>query len=240
MLPLPLELKAKYPALPNEDIYAAMEIATIRAVSQIYGRPAGASINPAEGFRVILFKNDGITDVDISKLKKRSKRRLLDEWEIELTRRQAIREAASISSLQGSVVSGRIERITQNGLEVLIEVLDVIRPIIIHAECPLPHQAPHERHLYRSGETRQFFVASCLPVSNGKDSKVRVVVSRVAREFPSRMLSKLTGITGIKCSKRVPGGYCKIITPSLIPKAAINTVGKELREHIDVICLQKR
>jgi hypothetical protein len=235
VLLLPHELIEKYPALPQDVIYAAMEIATIRAVTQIYRRPAGATINPEEGIHVFLFKNEGIESVDISKLRKRSKRRLLDEIEIELMRQQAIREATSIKSLRGSIVTGRIERITQFNMDVLIEITDVLQPILINAECPIEQQPRHERGCYSLGESRPFFVASCLPVSNGKAAKVRVVVSRMAREFPSRLLGKLTGINGIKCLKRVPGGYCKITTPGFIPKTAINTVGKELREIIDVI-----
>ena len=68
---------------------------------------------------------------------------------------------------------------------------------------------------------------------------MRVIVSRVAREFPSRMLSKITGISGIKCLRRIPGSYSRITTQVRIPKTAINTVGKELGEHLDVICLKK-
>jgi hypothetical protein len=52
--------------------------------------------------------------------------------------------------------------------------------------------------------------------------------------LPARLLYQLTGVAGIKCQRRIAGGYSEIITPQRIPKSAINTVGKELKEHVQV------
>ncbi len=234
MLPLPAEIQSKYPSLPLDVIYGAIEIATIRAVSSIYGCPATAIIEDSE-IHVMAYIGLIPTQIDISKLRKRNKRRLLDEIELELTTQQTIFETKELASLRGSLVTGRVDRLHPDGkMDVLIEMNDGLRPIYIYAEYPIQQQPRHERGNYIIGHTYSFLVASCLPVSNGKAARVRTIVSRVSRELPSKMLAKLTGLSGIKCSRRISGGYCDIKTSSRIPKLAINEVGKELREHIYV------
>ena len=51
-------------------------------------------------------------------------------------------------------------------------------------------------------------------------------------------LRERTGIDGITCRRRVAGVFCNIVTPTRIPKEAINTVGKELGEHLNVFISQ--
>lgn len=240
MLQLPLELRDKYPALPSESIYDAVELAAIRAISVIMNTGVTANMGDDGILHVHLLKNGAQEEISVNALSRKVKRRLFDEIEIELMRRQTCCDARDYSTIRGSVQTGLIERIHDDGsLLVNIELLDLLTPVNIYATCPIQQQPVHERGRYHPGEMLEFFVISSLPVSNGRLSKVRIIVSRTAREFPSRLLGKLTGLGGIRCTKRIPGGYSRIITRHKIPKAVINVVGKKLKEHLEVKCLER-
>lgn len=238
MLQLDHELIEKYPSLPRESIYDAIEIAAIRAITAVMNTAVTASMGDDGVLHVHLLKNGDQEEISVNTFSRKVKRRLLDEIEVELMRRQTCCDARDYSTIRGSVQTGLIERIHDDGsLVVNIELLDLLTPVNIYATCPVQQQPPHERGQYRLGEMLEFFVISSLPVSNGRLSKVRIIVSRTAREFPSRLLGKLTGLSGIRCTKRIPGGYSHIITRHKIPKTVINAVGKKLKEHLEVKCL---
>lgn len=232
------ELFDKYRNVPREEIYDAVEISTIRVMQQLHGTAATAVIGDEQVY-VSLLKDNTWLPIDMSKLHRRAKRRLLDEFEIELMKRQACHDAVYFSTIRGSALTGHIEHIRPAGtLIVQFQFNDALNPIEFFAECPVAHQPPHERQNYKVGSYFYFMVNSCLPVSNGRQAKVRIVVSRMARELPSRMLTSLTGQNSIRCTKRIPGGYSRIITKHQIPKTAVNAVGKELRENLQVFCTQ--
>lgn len=240
MLTIPTDITDKYPLLPADIVSDAIELAAIRAIQSTMRIPVAADLDDNGELKLYALRNGDQAEVPLKGLKNKTKRRLLDEIEVELMRRQAIQEASVYQSIRGSVLPGLIERIQPDGtLEVLIEIRDVARHVEIYATCPLRQQPPHERQTYKPGEYVEFFVTSCLPVSNGKNARVRVLVSRNARELPSRMLSKMTGLKGIKCTKRVPGGFSRIVTQHWIPKSVVNAVGKTLCEHIELICLDR-
>lgn len=233
---LPTEITEKYPDVTRDEIFEIVELSTIKVIQQLHGQPVGAVVTE-DGLQISLLNDNGFRSIDINSLKRKSKRRLLDEIELELMKRQACYEASYFSTIRGYAFTGLIERINESGtLTVQIQFNDVLKPIIVYGECPVRQQPPHEQNRYKVGDSMNFMVTSCLPVSNGRHAKARVMVSRVARELPSRILTNLTGLTGIRCNKRIPGGYSRIITRYQLPKDAINTVGKELRENLEVIC----
>lgn len=47
-------------------------------------------------------------------------------------------------------------------------------------------------------------------------------------------LQERSRIAGITCIERVSGAYSSVVTPARIPKEIINSVGKELEEHLHV------
>ena len=235
--PMPNELCSKYPHIPEEEIYDAVEIATIKALQSIHKESVGAFFDGKEGLDVYLYSGVNITHLDPTKLRRRNKRRLQDEIEIELMRRQACYEAKEYSTARGAVLVGTIDRIKINGsLIVALQFNDNLTPTTLYAECPVQQQPVPERGKYKEGDSFMCMIVSCLPVSNGKQAMVRTIVSRVARELPSKLLSERTGLQGIRCTKRIPGAFSRILTKYPIPKTEINKVGKELKEHLEVIC----
>ena len=235
MLRLSPELTTKYPSIPAEAVCDAIELAAIKTVTTCLGISATACVDEDGFLHVHLLKGGKQEELQITGLKRNIKRRLLDEVELELMKRQAWHEARKFNTIRGSAVAGTIDRIREDGtLVVLIELIDLLTPIVLYAECPVAQQPVPERGRYQKGDVMDFFVSSCTAISNSRHAKVRIIVSRTARELPSRLLMKLTGLPGIRCIKRIPGGESRIITPHWIPNKAIVTVGQQLREHLSV------
>lgn len=240
MLHLPTDLKNLYPAVPEEAIHDAVELAAIRVMSQCMRAPATATIDEEGLLHINLLKETGQEEISVNGLKNKVKRRLLDEIELELMRRQACYDSWHYKTILHSVLTGQIERIMPDRtLIARIEINDMLTSLDLSAECPLVHQPVHERERYTVGDTLEFFIQSCLPVASRRHAKVRIIASRVARELPSRMLGKLTGLTGIRCTKRIPGGDTWLVSRHWIPNNAIVTVGNKLRERLHVKCLAK-
>lgn len=238
MLRLPTEFKHLYPLIPEDSVCDAVEIAAIRAISTCFRTPSVASLDEDGIIHIYLVKDGNQDEISVNGLKPRVKRRLLDEIEIELMRRQAYFEAFDYKTIKGSVLTGQIERIKPDStLVITMELTNQIIPVTLSAECPKNHQPLTERDRYQVGDVMEFFINSCLPVSNDRHAKVRIIASRVARELPSRMLAKLTGVSGIKCTKRYPGTDSYITSRHWIPNTAIVTVGNRLRERLHVKCL---
>jgi hypothetical protein len=235
------DILSKYPSVPQDQMLASLEIATIRACRQIYGRPATAIVDDS-GLHASIYDRQGREkQIDVRKLKRWNKRLLLDQIEIALTSEQAVQDARVYRTLGGTVVAGCIEHIRKDGsLIVAIEINDVLAPITITALCPVRQQPPHQLFEYQRGEVRQFFVTSCLPVTNGRHSTVRTIVSRVDRQLPAHLLSILTKLPGIRCTERRAGIYSQITTKYMLPKEAIIQVNKELRERLYVTCTAAR
>ena len=101
-IPLPSDLKRKYPHVPDEEIIDAIEIATIRSLQKVHGKAVGAFYG-VSGLDVYLYSGIDFSHVDLSRLRRRNKRRLLDELEIELMKRQACNEAKEYRTTQGAV-----------------------------------------------------------------------------------------------------------------------------------------
>ena len=232
---LPTEVFAKYGALPEEELLDGIEVATVRALQSVTGCSATAIIDPAAGLLITLLNGEQQKQLRLGDIRRGAKRALLQEIELELMCRQTLIEARQINHLRGKIVTGTVDHIDQDGnATVCIDLMDAYAPVLIHADYPVAQQPAHERTGLSLGQAQQYFVSNITPVSNGKTAKVKVIVSRSARALPACMLSHLSGLSGIRCLKRIPGGYCRVVTQQRIDKQIINTVGKNLREHIEV------
>jgi hypothetical protein len=232
---LPLdELAHKY-GLPKPVVMDVAETAIANSLTKTFRSPVTCRVD-GNGLRLIAYlgSNDPKA-VELMTISKKLRRDIAYTVELELQKRQTLYEFHSMRELQGQVIKATISRIADNHtLYAILEVNDLLNPVILLGECSLINQPPHERWRYRVGESRTFFVSSVRPVSGRGYARVRIILNRTSRELPARMLGQLTGVDGIKCQRRVAGGFCEIVTPRRIPKSAINTVGKELREHVQV------
>jgi len=232
---LSADLLHKY-GLPEDEIVDAVECAVAKTLMAAFQRTVTVR---AEGeLEIIAYPKLGHpVEMHLKDIPKKLRRHIIHSVEAELQKRQILLEAKKLQELQGRVFCGAVGRIGSRGtLHVTLEIDDLLKPLILFGECPLRYQPPHERSRYRIGEQRSFLVTSVRPVMVGGDiAKVRLILNRTSRVLPALLLQDLTGIAGIKCRRRIAGGFSEVVTPVRIPKKSINTVGKELREHVQVL-----
>jgi hypothetical protein len=231
---VPAELLAKY-GLPEADALDAVEMAIARALTHAFKKNVFVRING--GLQITAFSHRG-EPVEISprEIDRKLQRHILHLVELELQKRQTLRESEDLEELRGKTLPGEISRIADNGtLHVTLEFADVFQHLTLAGECPERYQPPHEKGRYQVGEVREFYISSILPiVVNDRSARTRIRLSRINKELPALLLQEQTGIYGIECRRRVAGGFSNIITPARLPKEAINHVGKELGEHLNV------
>lgn len=227
------ELTNKY-RLPN---VTATEEAISKAFSDALKTNIICNISQ-EGVMLITFNRLSKPSVlKPSVIKKKMKRQIVYLLETELQKKQAVFEFHSMRDLQGQVVNATITRIADN--HTVFGILEINSSTdssqLLIGECPLRHQPAHERGGYCLGETRKFYISSVRPVAGKRgEGRVRIILSRTTIELPAAMLSDITNISGIRCTRRIAGAFSNIETPKRVPKTAINTVGKELHEHLKV------
>ena len=228
------ELVAKY-GLREADALDAVEVAIARALTRALNKNVTVRIN--DKLEITAFSHRGEpVDVSPEQINRKLRRHIFHLVELELRKRQALRESEDLGQLRGTTLPGEITRIADNGtLRVALEFSDVFRQLALAGECPVDHQPVHERGRYRVGDVREFFISSVLPVAvNGRQTFVRIRLSRTSKELPALLLQERTGVYGIECQRRVAGGFSNIVTPTRLPKEAINHVGKELGERLNV------
>lgn len=231
---IPAELLAKY-GLRETDAMDAVEVAIGRALTLALKKNIIVRFNDRLEITAFSHRGEPI-EISLGQIDRKLRRHILHLVELELQKRQTVRESDDLEGLRGKTLPGEITRIAGNGtLHVTLEFTDVFQQLSLAGECPFDQQPLHERGRYRPGEVREFFITSILPiVANNRQVFVRIRLSRTSRELPALLLQERTGIYGIECRRRVAGGFSNIVTPTRIPKEAINHVGKELGERLNV------
>ena len=164
------------------------------------------------------------------------RRHLLHQIKLELQKRRTLNEADRLKELRGHSAPGVISRIAEDGtLIVSLEIADYYRRLVLCGVCPARFQPHHESGRYSIGSVKEFYISSVVPVMvNKRYAKVRILLSRTSKELPRLLLQERSRIAGISCVERIPGAYSSIVTPARISKEIINSVGKELEEHLHV------
>jgi len=230
------ELATKY-RVPVSRAAGIAEVAISKAFSAALNTNVICTVQDHK-IKLITFSGKATPAVmDPSRIRKKLKRQVLYLLEAEFQKHGAITEFRTIRDLQGQVINATISRIADNHtLYAVLDIEDVFQKVLIIGECPLRHQPPHERGVYRLQETKKFYITSVRPVTGRRgEGRVRVMLSRVTRGLPAALLAEITGIGEIRCTRRIAGAFSDIETPAYLPKSAIKTVGKELHEHLNVI-----
>ena len=236
---IPAELLAKY-GLRETDALDAVEVAIARALTLAFKKNISVRINGRLEITAFSHRGEPV-EISAGEIDRKLRRHILHVVEQELQKRQTLRESEDLEELRRKTLPGEISRIADNGtLHVSLEFTDIFQQMMLAGECPVDHQPLHERGRYRIGDVREFFISSVLPiVANGRQASVRIRLSRTSKELPALLLQERTGIYGIECRRRIAGGFSNIVTPTRIPKEAINHVGKELGERLNVSISQK-
>jgi len=221
--------------LIEADALDAIEVAVARTLT--HALKTNVTVRIKDQMQILVYPPDGApTALSFTNIDRKLRRHVQHQVELELQRRKTLDEAGHLKELRGYSAPGEITRIGDDGsLIVTLEIADHYRRLILFGICPARFQASHEREHYRPGIVKEFHITSVVPVMvNHRSTKVRVQLSRISRELPRLLLQERSRISGMRCLKRIPGAFSSIVTPSRIPKHIINSVGKELREHLHV------
>ncbi len=221
--------------LTEADALDAIEVAVTRTLT--HALRSNVAVRIKDHLQIIVYQPGGepttlsLTDVD-----RKLRRHVQHQVELELQRRKTLDEAGHLKELRGYTAPGEITRIAADGsLIVTLEIADHYRRMILSGICPVRFQPIHERGSNLLGTVKEFHVTSVVPVMiNHRSSRVRVQLSRSSKQLPQLLLRERSRIQGIVCLKRIPGAFSSIVTPTRIPKDIINSVGKELQEHLYV------
>ena len=225
--------------LPEDEALEAAEVAMTRVLTGALQMNVNVTITDQLLITAYPEAGDPIT-LSLNEINHKLRRHLLHQIDLELQKRRTLSEAERLKQLRGNTAPGEILRITDDGsLFVSLEIADCYRRLVLGGVCPPRFQPLHERHSYKIGSVRVFYITSVLPVMvNGKSPRVMILLSRMSKELPRLLLQERSRIAGIQCCRRIAGGYSDIVTPQRIPKDVINSVGKELGEHLNVSILK--
>jgi hypothetical protein len=226
---IPNELTDCYSDLQPADIYGAIEIAAITVLSRAFDMGVTATYLPDDGLQITGMPHIGDpVEITHDRIGKKLRRHLLYAIEHELQARQTVYEAERLRQLQGKVLTGFPSGLDPDGsVRVEMDLSSQFRRYILLGTCPRRYQPLHERDTYLRGKEYSWYVCSVLPVTNHRQTKVRIVLSRTSKQLPAILLRQRSGIERIICLSRIPGGPADIVTAQKIPKVIINSVGKE-------------
>lgn len=235
---LPAEIFSESRLPPNEAM-DAVEVAIARVLTKALRMSVSVTIS--ENMRITAYPETGEPVIlSLDDIDRKLRRHLLHQIELELQRRRTLNEADLLRELRGVTAPGLISRMTADGaLFVALEIADCYRRLILAGICPERFQPLHERGRYILGSVKEFYITSVVPVMvDRKSTKVRILLNRTSKQLPRLLLQERSRISGIQCLKRIPGSSSIILTPKRIPKDVINSVGKELEEHLHVSILK--
>jgi hypothetical protein len=171
----------------------------------------------------------------MANISRQLKRQVRYQIERKLEKRQSLHEWDLLRSMRGRPVEGEVRKVSALGdLTIVLEVEEHFRSLILTGTCPARQIPPYERGCLQVGNKRSFLVTSVLPVREKEKAKVLIRLSRTSKALPEILLRETTGESSIRCRRRIAGAFSEIETARRIPKEAIQTVGKELRERIIV------
>jgi hypothetical protein len=238
---LPAEILAES-GLPTEEAMDAVEVAIAKTLTGALRSHVCVKIDAQLEMIAYPGGNGEPIKISLDDINGKLRRHLLYQIKLELQKRRTLNESDRLRELRGYSAPGEISRIADDGaLIVSLEIAEYYRRLILCGVCPARFQPFHEVGRYGIGSVKEFYISSVVPVMvNKRYSKVRIMLSRTSKELPRILLQERSRITGITCIERIPGAYSSVVTPARIPKEIINSVGKELEEHLYVSIQEAR
>jgi hypothetical protein len=231
------EVAGKY-RLPAEETKNLLERALSDSLTEAFGKRVIVSFC---GDALSIYRETGRDDAEgLERLSPRQVRKEVVRLcryrvETELVKRKTIAEYDYLKTLQGAAVRGVVDRVLDDDtLMVLVHVDELLNCREITGSCPVSQQPRRERGVYREGDIQFFFVSSVRLVGREQVLRVDVRLSRTTRRLPEVLLRMETGITGIRCTRRIAGRISLVESRERLPREAILAVSTELGERVKV------
>jgi hypothetical protein len=229
------ELALKHRLSPEETL-SIMAAALSDSLTRVFRRRV---ITCLDGDCLRIYREEksggGIREIDYQNLRKDDIRLFRRRFEKELMKKKALDEHEYLSTLQGTIVRGVVDRVMDDGsLFVLFYIEELFSSRELYALCPLHLQSPRERLALRRGEARFFFVSSVRLIRIERVYRHEIRVSRITPRLTEALLMKLSGHSGIRCVRRIAGKMSLVASTMKIPRETVKAVGRELGERIVV------
>lgn len=222
--------------LTRDETLDAIEVAVARTLT--HALQTSVTVRVEDQLQILVYPHGGgaPTALTFCDIDRKLRRHVQHQVDLELQLRKTLNEAEHLKELRGYTAPGEIAHIGDDGsLIVTLEIADHYRRLILSGICPARFQPRHERERFIPGTVKEFHITSVVPIMvNHRSTKVQVQLNRISKELPRLLLQERSRISGILCLKRIPGAFSTIVTPSRISKDVINSVGKELKEHLYV------
>ena len=222
--------------LTEAETRNSVEMAIVKVLTPVLKASVIAKYGDELDITVYPYASGEQLKIDVNNFSSDVKRLIQRQIEFEINRRKTLNEADCLKDLRGKTAIGEISRVAEDGaLFVALEIPDYYRRMILNGICPLRYQPSHERNHFRTGDVKEFYITSVVPVvSRRRAAKVRIMLSRSSCELPALLLQERSKISGIQCLKRLPGSFSSLISPMRISKDDIQCVSKELNEYLFV------
>jgi hypothetical protein len=174
--------------------------------------------------------------VEMSEIKGRGT--LKRQLETNLAKAAVLKQTARYKYFEKELLWGEITACdAEQNLYVEIEVIAGER---VTAICPVNRIGMHERHsgIFAIGRKRAFHLRRVEPVMLNGTPRLKVVVDRVSKTLVETLLRSKLGPDAekikIRCLKRYVGHKSIVFSTGRLPKSAIITVDRELKERVQV------
>jgi hypothetical protein len=229
------ELALKHRLSPEETL-SIMAAALSDSLTRAFRRRV---ITCLDGERLRIYKEEnnwgGVREIDYRDLSRDDIRLFRSRFEKDLMKKKAFDEHEYLSTLQGTIVRGVIDRVLDDGsLFVLFFIEELFSSRELYALCPINLQSPRERRALKRGEARFFFVSSVRLVRIERVFRHDIRLSRTNPRLVEALLMKLSGHGGIRCVRRIAGKMSLIVSTAKIPRETVKAVSRELGERIVV------
>lgn len=234
------ELEDKYGLTPDV-IKETVVDAISKSLSKIF-RCEVEAIWDGKGIEIYKFRDTSqgleVQKLSMDALKKNIFRAIRYEIARELSKKKVLSEYELAKDMTGTVVGGYVKEMSREKILVDIEGKGFT------GVCYRSHQPPRERGQYKRGGYYSFYVLRVEPVLiNRIKPELEIRLSRTSKSLPEGLLQKELRDMGldtkVKCRRRIAGAFSYITTSQKIPKEAILSVSKELKERIIVSYVRK-
>lgn len=157
----------------------------------------------------------------------------------------ALRDWKALVPMIQEAYEGRIVDHPEKGRPLSVELYKERYGVVehVHAWCHPCDQPPHERAVYKLGQSRMWVVKAVGfdPALRGGGRQVEISLSRNSMALPQVLMRRacldripLRNIRDIVCVERLPGSHSYMTTSYNLPPAAIARTAEEISEKVRV------
>jgi hypothetical protein len=226
--------------LTKPEVMAEIEAVFSATLSRWYGMEVLVFFRKGLLLEAVAYSNSGGVimqqQVDLAEI--RGRNTLLRQLEENLGKLIVLKQVARYKSFEKDLVWGEITAYdAEKNLYIETEPIPGEKVI---AYCPLNRLGVHERNSpeFAIGRQRAFHLRNVEPVILNGTPRLKVEVDRVSKTLVEKLLKSQLGPRAekipIRCIKRYVGHKSMVLTTKRLPKAAITSVDRELKERVQV------